>query len=332
MKASLVVVLVFVGLVAAKYSYDWNQWKAEHGKNYATPTEEARRQLIFNQNLGRIDALNNASRTAQFAMNKFGDLSPEEFKATYLSKVPAVRDPTAPVAPLYPISFIQAIPASFDWRTKGAVTPVKNQGQCGSCWAFSAIGNIEGQWFLSGKTLVGLSEQNLVDCDHHCIIYDGQKSCDQGCEGGLQPNAYEYIIGAGGVDTEASYPYEAVDDTCRFSTANIGAKISNYTMVSTDENQMAAYLYAHGPVAIAVDATVWQFYFFGILDVPCGTSLDHGVLIVGYGSGEDPVFETVDFWNIKNSWGSDWGEEGYIRIERGVGECGCNLYASSSIV
>lgn len=164
------------------------------------------------------------------------------------------------------------------------------------------------------------------------MTYDGSQSCDSGCQGGLQPNAFRYIMSNGGIDTESSYPYQAVDGTCSFNSANIGAKITNYTMVSTNETQIAAYLVANGPLSIAVDAAPWQFYVGGVYDLPCGSSLDHGVLIVGFGNQKNIIGHDVDYWLIKNSWGGSWGESGYIKLERGDGKCGCNQFVSSSII
>jgi len=302
-----------------------------HNKVYS-PTETIQKLAVFRSNLARIQELNSKYPGASFRVNKFADLTKEEFKRMYMSSTPMVRDPSAPLADEYPESVIKALPTSFDWRPKGAVTPVKDQGACGSCWSFSTTGNIEGQWFLAGHKLVGLSEQNLVDCDHTCSNYMGEQTCDQGCDGGLMQNAYQYIIKNGGIDTEASYPYQGEDGQCQFSNKNIGAKIRNYTMLSTNEDQIAAYLVQHGPVSIAANAEEWQFYIGGVFYLPCFTSLDHGILIVGYGNETDVFDQTMPYWIVKNSWGADWGEDGYIRIERGVGKCGLNQYASSSIV
>jgi len=145
------------------------------------------------------------------------------------------------------------------------------------------------------------------------------------------PNAFAYVVGNGGIDTEASYPYDAADGTCHFNKANVGASISNFTMLSTDEEQIAAYLVANGPVSIAADAEPWQFYTGGVFRAPCGTQLDHGILITGYGVGDD-FSSSIKWWWIKNSWGADWGINGYLKVERGVGKCGLNLFACSAIV
>jgi len=265
-------------------------------------------------------------------VTKFADLTQEEFKKYYLNGKPFVADPNWPVYPAYPESELQALPQTFDWRTMGAVTGVKDQGACGSCWAFSTIGNLEGQHFLAGHKLIGLSEQNLVDCDHHCMEYQGESVCDQGCEGGLMPNAFQYVIGNGGIDTESSYSYTGFDGTCTFNKANIGAQITNWTLVSGNETQMAAFLVNNGPVSVAVDALEWQFYVGGIFDFPyCGTSLDHGVLAVGFDHGDNILFEDTPFWWIKNSWGDDWGYSGYIKLERNEGLCGVNMFPCSGL-
>ncbi|EFA83712.1 cysteine proteinase 1 [Heterostelium album PN500] len=321
----ILTVLLLVSMAAAKKlsleETQFRQFQIKYNKQY-TSSEYAERFATFKSNLKVIDEKNRdaASRksSVRFGVNEFADLSQSEFRATYLNSVQAVRDPNAAVAADLPV---EDLPTAFDWRTKGAVTGVKNQGQCGSCWSFSTTGNVEGQWFLAGNTLTGLSEQNLVDCDHECMEYLGDNVCDQGCNGGLQPNAYTYIIKNGGIDTEASYPYQGVDGTCSFKAANIGAKISNWTYVSSNETQMAAYLVANGPLAIAADAVEWQFYLGGVFDVPCGNTLDHGILIVGY-SAENTIFhKDKAYWIVKNSWGATWGEQGYIYISRGNGEC-----------
>jgi cathepsin F len=301
---------------------------------YESETEKMWRMKVFAENMDEIDRKNyEAWPKTQFGINKFADLRKDEFKQTFMGMgKQAKQDPSWPVAPLYKEDALKAVPTAFDWRQKGVVTPVKNQGQCGSCWSFSTTGNVEAQWKMAGHELVGLSEQNLVDCDHHCMIYEGQKSCDAGCNGGLMPNAFSYIIENDGIDTEASYPYTAMDGTCHFSNKTIGARISNFTMISHDEAQMAAYSFQHGPMSIAADAAEWQFYIGGVFYLPCGKSLDHGILIVGWGVETDILDEKMPYWIVKNSWGADWGESGYLKLERGTGECGLNEFPCSSII
>jgi len=289
---------------------------------------------VFKSNLAKIKTLNNKYPGTHFNLNKFALLSTEEFKEMYLHPIKTIRPSHIPVAPEVSQEYIEALPDTFDWRNNNpkVVTDVKDQGQCGSCWSFSTTGNIEGQWALAGNTLISLSEQNLVDCDHKCSEFENEQACDAGCDGGLPQNAYEYVISAGGINTEKAYPYEGVDGTCRFKPANNGAKISNWTFVSTNEAQIQAYLVANGPLSIAVDAVEWQFYFGGVFYLPCGSDLDHAVLLVGYGVETDIFFQNMPYWTVKNSWGDWWGSSGYIFVERGVGECGINTYVTSAII
>jgi len=341
MKASVVLLCVF-GLLAVdavrpsllrdRDAVEFGKFMKKFDRQYASTEETTSRFAIFKQNLRKIEQMSQANPDATFGVNKFADLTEAEFRSYSLGVKGAVRTPNMPVAAEVSQHQLRALPASWDWRPQGAVTEVKNQGQCGSCWSFSTTGNIEGQWFLANHSLPLLSEQEFVDCDHTCSEYHNQKTCDQGCNGGLMSNAFTFAIQEKGVDSETSYPYEGVDGTCRFKPASVQALISNWTMLSTDEDQMAAYLVAHGPVSIAADAEPWQFYTGGVFRAPCGTQLDHGILIVGYGTQKDILDKDVNFWIVKNSWGPDWGEKGYILLERGVGKCGCNLFACSSIV
>ncbi|EGG15279.1 cysteine protease [Cavenderia fasciculata] len=340
MKSIIIAILFLVALAAARKlspeEIQFRDFQVKYNKVYGSH-EFSQKFVTFKDNLNRIDTLNaNAAASGsdtKFGVNEFADLSVQEFRKFYMNAVPASVPSDAQVAGDYSDETLASIPSSFDWRTKGAVTPVKNQGQCGSCWSFSTTGNVEGQWFLAGNTLTGLSEQNLVDCDHHCMTYDGQQSCDDGCNGGLQPNAFQYIIGNGGIDTETSYPYLAVaQDKCQFKASNIGAKISNWQMLSTNETQIAAYLALNGPVSIAADAAEWQFYIGGVFDLPCGKALDHGILIVGYDTETNIFGHAKPYWWVKNSWGASWGEQGYLKVLRGAGECGLNTFVSTSCV
>lgn len=303
---SLFVAVVFASLDAPALfpnaEAHWREFVTTYQKAY-TPEEAAVRFRIFKDTLLRIDMQNTEHPTATFGINKFADLTPNEFSSMYLMpnfKSGFTGANYQPVAPS-----VEALPISFDWRDKNAVTPVKDQGQCGSCWAFSATEEIESQWILKGNAAVELSPQQIVDCDKN----------DLGCSGGDTPTAYEYVIKAGGLEAEVVYPYKAKDQKCHFNSTGVAVKISQwqYVVKGKNETEMQNSLYVAGPLSICVDADPWQTYQKGILTKKCGQDLDHCVLLVGYGVDSS---SNLEFWSIRNSWGTDWGEDGYIRVAR----------------
>jgi cathepsin L len=255
-------------------------------------------------------------------MNEFGDLTAEEFGAIYNGyRMSEDRELTDDV---YTHDDKFELPTTVDWRTKGVVTGIKNQGQCGSCWAFSTTGSVEGATAIKSGKLVSESEQNLVDCSGSYGNY--------GCDGGLMDNAFKYIIGNNGIDTEASYPYTARDGSCKFNKANVGATISSYKDVqSQSESALQSAVANVGPISVAIDAShsSFQFYSGGVYyESACSsTRLDHGVLAVGYGTQSGS-----DYWLVKNSWGTSWGMQGYILMSRNrSNNCGIATMASYPI-
>jgi len=323
----VVFLLALVGFACAfDFPEEWEAWKQEHSKTYASDEEELRRHIIWQSNKKYIDGHNEHSDTFGFTlkMNEFGDLDGAEFAKMYNGYR---RNPNRKPGKLFTPPPVTDLPTTVDWVPKGYVTPIKNQGQCGSCWAFSATGSLEGQHFKSTGKLVSLSEQNLVDCS--------DPEGNHGCDGGLEDQAFKYIIKNNGIDTEASYPYVARDETCHFNAANVGATCSSYVDIpSGNETALQVATATVGPISVGIDAShlSFQFYWAGVYSsVFCSrTSLDHGVLVVGYG-----VYKTTgkDYWLVKNSWGTKWGMQGYIMMARNDNNmCGIATQASYPVV
>ena len=303
--------------------HEFADWAAEYGMHFETLEEHVRRFEIFADNHLKIWAHNlRPSETVVLAHNQFSHLTLDEFAAQHLGvEVPPAWYQGWPADVQLSLN-VSVLPAAIDWVSLGAVTPVKDQGQCGSCWSFSTTGALEGANFIKTGKLVSLSEQQLVDCD---------TATDQGCNGGFMDDAF-YYVQKNGITTEAAYPYKAVQGTCALAgkTLAIAAGVVKgfVDVPSGDENALQAAV-AQQPVSVAIQANqlAFQFYSSGVLTGTCGKRLDHGVLAVGYGvdSGAGA------YWKVKNSWGTGWGEKGYYRIVRGHGKCGLDQFPVHSI-
>jgi len=299
-------------LVGVSADPNWTEFKAQHGRVYGEQ-EETSRYEIFSANAKLVDEVNSKGLPYRLAINKFADWTREEYKGL-LGFVPRPIPRALHLGTHVP-SGAATLP-SLDWVARGAVTPVKNQGQCGSCWAFGTTGGVEGAWQVATGKLLELSEQELVDCS----------SANDGCNGGLITEAFAYLEGHD-ICSESAYPYTASGGNCRLPCSSVAIPrggLKGYKDVQGGESGLLSAI-QNQPISIAVDAegTGWQMYSGGVMTAECGQSLDHAVLAVGYGRDG-----ANDYWKVKNSWGTSWGEGGYIRIVRGRNSCGISNSAS----
>jgi len=329
MKAFAALCLFFVCVYSAptfnvELDAHWTLFKSTFGKQYST-VEEITRRLAWEANVAIIRKHNLEHdlglHSYTLGLNNYGDLTNAEFNKIMNGLRVDLNQTKSANRRTYVAPANVQLPDSVDWRTKGYVTEVKDQGQCGSCWAFSSTGALEGQHFAKTSQLVSLSEQNLVDCS--------RKQGNMGCNGGLMDQAFTYIQENNGIDTESSYPYEAVDQKCRFKSADVGATDTGYTDVAQqDENALQSAIATVGPISVAIDAShsSFQLYKSGVYNErACSTTqLDHGVLAVGYDSQNGQ-----DYYIVKNSWGTSWGNQGYIYMSRNKNnQCGIATLSS----
>jgi C1A family cysteine protease len=326
--------IVFVfALVASNVDVDtimfqqFQKFIKKYHKRYASINEYLARFEVFKRN---VMAAFTENASYQTGITKFSDLTQQEFAKTYLN----LNYDAMAVANFNPyvVQVKNAAPDAWDWREKGYVSPVKDQGSCGSCWAFSTVGNLEGLYYKEKQTMVTLSEQMLVDCDTY----------DSGCNGGLMENTFTWLKENGGIMTDTDYPYKGRKGTCQSDeTKYVDMQITGYTKLGSgsstwdpvDEDEIKEFLYETGPLAVALNANPLQTYSSGILDKTssqCPTSgMNHAVTMVGYGHDDS---QDKDYWIVKNSWGKNWGEDGYFRIRRGTGCCGINCYITTATV
>lgn len=304
-----------VAISEQEYLYEFSKFQVSFNKTY-TRSDFNYRFNVFKSNYDLITAHNAEGHSWTMAVNEFADLTLDEFNAQKLGyKKPSFKG--IPQVTVNNAGLVN-VPSAIDWRDEGAVTAIKNQGSCGSCWAFSSTGAIEGAVAVKTGLLTSLSEQQLVDCSK------GGSYVSEGCNGGEMYDAFDYVVDNGGLCTEADYAYTGKDGTCKSCTAT--SKISGYVAVTADDEDALLAAAAGQPVSVAIAASGlgFQFYSSGVYDsVWCGTSLDHGVLVAGYGTDSS---SSKDYWLVKNSWGTSWGEKGYIRMVRKggstKGQCG----------
>jgi cathepsin F len=289
-------------------------FKKEFGKVYKDSTEESQKYKIFRQNyitmLGLI-----TDPEAKYGVTKFFDMSISEFKTNQMglmgSSIPPIQERM-----LFGATITKP---SWDWRSYGIVNSPKNQGACGACYAFSSNANLEAQYALKYGKNIQLSEQHILSCD----------KADVGCIGGLMENAYKYLMQAGGSILMSKYPYVSRVAKCYSSSYPKALKVdSYYRMPTTDESVIANQLVSIGPLAAGIHGDLLYYYKSGIMTRSCPTKLNHAVLLVGYGTSSAGTL----YWIVKNSWGTTWGEGGYFRIKRGVGQCGINKYVITGYV
>ena len=305
-----------IPLVTVQPTYE--SWCAQFGKCDGLTADRA---AVYADNVAFMDAHNakfmSGSETYDVGVNEFSAMTHAEFLAHFnLGKVDMHRNVSNNVVTLPTVHHLHGQADSVDWRTKGAVSKVKNQGQCGSCWSFSTTGSTEGRIAIAAGSIpggeTGLSEQQLMDCS--------KAEGNQGCQGGLMDDAFKYIVKNGGLDSETDYPYKGKNGKCNKKAQDVGV-IADYKDVAPNSEDQLAAAVAEGPVSVAIEADQrsFQSYKSGTMSGKCGKKLDHGVLAVGYGD---------DYWIVKNSWGATWGMDGYIQLARGgsdngkAGQCG----------
>ncbi|KAK3130443.1 hypothetical protein QOZ80_6BG0493520 [Eleusine coracana subsp. coracana] len=346
--ASSSLLLLMISICAATTHADlmlerFEQWMGRHGRLYTEAGEKQRRLEVYRRNVELIEAFNSMSCGYKLTDNKFADLTNEEFRAKMLGFGPQSRTTHTPTPSIMTcvdselFEDYSDLPTSVDWREKGAVAPVKNQGTCGSCWAFSAVAAIEGINQIKNGKLVSLSEQELVDCDAKAV----------GCAGGYMSWAFEFVMQNHGLTTESNYPYKGTNDDCQKPKLKESAvTIAAYRNVTPNSEPDLLRAAAAQPVSVAIDggSFMFQLYGSGVYTGPCTADVNHGVTVVGYGEtkgdadgdGDGAAEPGQKYWIVKNSWGPEWGQDGYVLMQRdssvASGICGIALLPSYPVM
>jgi cathepsin F len=329
-KMNKFLVVVLLALVACDSDLDalmfqqFQKFMKKYNKKYGSVNEFLARYEVFRKN---VMSVLGEEREYQAGITKFSDLTQQEFARTYLN----LNYDAMAVYNFEPIEVAPTnAPDSWSWKDQGVVSAVKDQGSCGSCWAFATMANLEGLYALKKGVVKTFSEQQLVDCD----------TTDSGCNGGLMEYAFAWLKKNGGFNLDTDYPYKGVKQACKSDSSKyVDMKVTGYKQLTSSktnwncvsEDKIKDLLYSTGPLAVALNANPLQTYSSGILDLTstqCPTSsINHAVTMVGYGNDSGK-----DYWLVKNSWGKSWGESGYFRIRRGNGTCGINCYITTATV
>ena len=317
--------VLVLALVACDSDFDtlmfqkFQKFMNKYNKKYESIREYLGRYIVFKRNV--MKTLKKKNLSHKTGITRFFDLTRQEFAKTYLNLNYGAMN-VVNLKP-YKVKAKNDAPDTWDWRDHNAVGPVKDQEACGSCWAFSAVANLEGLYAIEKGNIVTMSEQLLVDCDYY----------DSGCNGGLMENAFNFLVENGGINTDTDYPYEGYQGDCRADPSKyVDMTVTGYKAYAEfepcDENDMKDWLCETGPLSVALNADPLMDYVSGVIDDDsCDPAyLDHGVTLVGYGTDDG------DYWIVKNSWGASWGEDGYFRMRRGKGMCGINTYVVTATV